>query len=666
MKRVILLVLTIIINIYSQENLENVDLFSMSLEDLLNIKTTVSSQTATSLRESPGILSIITKEDIQKSGAKDLIEVLRLIPGFELGVDVEGVVGVSLRGNWAHEGKVLLLVDGQEYNELLYSTLQLGNHFSVDQIERIEIIRGPGSAMYGGSAELGVVNIITKDGSVLDGANISTLYSFGNKGYYRKNLNFSFGKKLAEMEYNIHGFIGDAIRSHNNYTDFNGSTYSMKNNSKLETKNLNIGLSYNNFSFRAILDEYTVYQKDQFGTNFPDTQKAVPMYFNSYFFEGKYKYEFQKLSITSKINYKIQRPWAISDAFIAETRIPDSTYFTSFFNYDFTATRLTGNLSAMYDFDENLNVVFGVEHYWDKGISNNRNSLFASSNPYEVKYNNFAAFFQTLYKHSFANITVGARYDKHNIVGSSFVPRIALTKLFDDLHVKLLYSNSFRAPGIKNIDLAYGGKIKPEKTSVIEAEIGYVINKKYFITANIFDLIINDPIIYFIEYDNNGNYVGEGYKNFTKTGTQGLELQFLTKDTWGKFEVNYSFYQVKENTVTDYIVNTNKKMFIAQPQHKVNLIGSYNITQQLSLNSTLTYISERYSYTSNGQGKVDPITLLNFNVLYNNIQNTQLDVMLGVKNLLDQKYEYIQPYNGGHANLPSSGIEYFIALNLKI
>ena len=97
------------------------------------------------LRESPGVVTVISAEEIRASGARDLVDLLQLIPGFTFGVDVWGVVGLAVRGNWAHEGKVLLLVDGQEMQELDYGTLQFGNHIPVSVIHRIEIIRGPGS-----------------------------------------------------------------------------------------------------------------------------------------------------------------------------------------------------------------------------------------------------------------------------------------------------------------------------------------------------------------------------------------------------------------------------------------------------------------------------------------------------------------------------------------
>ncbi len=124
-----------------------------ALQEALNKKVNVSSKKPLSLRETPGIVSVVSAEEIANAGARDLIDVLRMVPGFEFSTDIEFQVGLGIRGNWAIEGKALLLLDGIEINETLYQNTQLGNRFPVDQIERIEIIRGPGSAIYGGTAE---------------------------------------------------------------------------------------------------------------------------------------------------------------------------------------------------------------------------------------------------------------------------------------------------------------------------------------------------------------------------------------------------------------------------------------------------------------------------------------------------------------------------------
>src|ERR1700752_2273742 len=110
---------------------DTVDYYEMSLEQLLKLKAhgvpseleklintliSVASKKPLNVRESPSIVSLITAEEIKASGARDLIDVLRLVPGVDFGVDVLGVVGIGMRGNWAHEGKTLVLLDGQEMN----------------------------------------------------------------------------------------------------------------------------------------------------------------------------------------------------------------------------------------------------------------------------------------------------------------------------------------------------------------------------------------------------------------------------------------------------------------------------------------------------------------------------------------------------------------------
>lgn len=190
MRILILFLLTVIIlpgKICAQSNTGGASdvstFYDMSLEELMKIEVSVASTKALTTRESPGILTIITEDEIRKSGATDLIELLQKVPGFNFGVDVEGVVGIGVRGNWAHEGKVLMLLDGHELNEDLFSALEMGAHYSLDLIKQIEVIRGPGSASYGGNAEYAVINIISKHAPGGDGIMINSAYSQMSRQY---------------------------------------------------------------------------------------------------------------------------------------------------------------------------------------------------------------------------------------------------------------------------------------------------------------------------------------------------------------------------------------------------------------------------------------------------------------------------------------------------
>ena len=171
------------------DSLLNLNAFTQEseLQKILNKNVAVSSKNGLTTRETPGIITLITSEEIQNSGARDLTDVLRLVPGFDVLQDLQFVMGIGLRGSWANEGKVLVMMDGQPFNELLYQTVAIGNRFPVDAIERIEIIRGPGSAIYGGSAEYGVINIITKAAESLDGVAVYGLGGFHSNAVGRTN-----------------------------------------------------------------------------------------------------------------------------------------------------------------------------------------------------------------------------------------------------------------------------------------------------------------------------------------------------------------------------------------------------------------------------------------------------------------------------------------------
>jgi iron complex outermembrane receptor protein len=127
-------------------------------------RVVTASRRAQSALEAPNATSVITAEDIRLSGATTLPELLRRVPGAEVMMLGQGSANVSLRGfNERIANKVLVLVDGRtEYQDFLGMTLWSSMPVDLGDIERIEVIRGPGSALYGANAMLGVVNIITR------------------------------------------------------------------------------------------------------------------------------------------------------------------------------------------------------------------------------------------------------------------------------------------------------------------------------------------------------------------------------------------------------------------------------------------------------------------------------------------------------------------------
>ena len=663
------------------------DYYDMSLEQLLNMKAhgipseleslinqliSVASKKPLSTRESPSIVSLITEEEIHNSGARDLIDVLRLVPGIDFGMDVYGVVGIAMRGNWAHEGKVLVLLDGQEMNEVMYGNNEFGNHFDVDQIKKIEIIRGPGSAIYGGFAEYGVINIITKSGADLNGVSVTGTYGQMENAFARRNINVSAGTKVKDAEISLSAFTGQGNRSDQTYTDIYGHSYNMAGNSKLDPTNINLGIAYKGLSFRGIIDKYDMTVQDAY-----DAIKMQPygQTFDSYFGELKYIYKVNdKLTITPRLNFKRQQPWA------------STTAFDSSDAYARRVDRYRANLTASYNVSRKINFVAGGELFNDYATDLLRNHLPDSilggyfytrdahgkiiDSSKTVQYHNYAFFAQGLIKQRWVNIILGARYDYSNAYGSAFVPRVGLTKKIKKINFKLLYSNSFRAPSIENIDkfrntdTASTTGIKPEKTTVVELELGYQLTRNSIITANIYDITTVNPIIYYVTASNE-----DAYHNYGKTGSRGVEVEYRIKEKWGYVNLNYSYYTTAGKNLNDssYMVPGHPNVHLAFPANRVNLNSAYHFTKNLTASATMSFYDTRYGYTDTiGIHKFKPTVLLNIFVNYNNLLIKGLNLGIGVYDAANEKFEFIQAYNSGHAPLPGPSREFIVKLSYEV
>lgn len=641
---------------------DTVDIYEMTLEQLMNMKAhglptelekivnsliASASKKPLSVRESPSIVSLVTEEEIRKSGARDLMDVLQLIPGMDFGLDVYGVAGLGIRGNWSHEGKVLLLWDGHEMNETLYGTLQFGNHFLVDHIKKVEVIRGPGSAIYGGYAEYGVINIVTKTAEELNGISVSGTYGRMEKTLGRKNILVSAGKKTGDFGVFASVYSGKGNRSDREAYDIEGNTFDMAGSSKLNPNNVSLGISCRNFSLKTMADKFITTSQDAYTTAL---SQPYPDDFHSYFLDAKNVMEVSdKFTITPRYTYIRQKPWNWEG--------PGNDEIEA---YNKLTERNKAHLSLGYKITRKINLIGGGEYFRD--FAQDLNGGHFSNGVSAMSFYNMAAFTEAVIKHRIVNLTIGARYDRHSNYGDAFNPRIAFTKKFDRFHFKALYARSFRAPSIENINYSLTGNILPEKTEVAEAEFGYTLTRKMILTANLFDITTRDPIIYYGISDTE-----QGYGEAEATGTRGIEADFRYKESWGFVNVNWAFYTASGKfQLETYEVPDNPSFHLAFPAHKLNLNSSYMITKNLSVNPSVLFRGKRYGYNSydalTGEyiiKEFDPSIFLNLFISYE-IKN--LSAGLGVYNLLNQEMMIIQPYNSFHAPLPGPSREIIVKL----
>ena len=181
------------------------DLSQLSIEQLSNLEVTSVSRQADALSKAPGAIYVITANDVHRSGADSLPEMLRLAPNLEVARSGTSTYGISARGfnqQDATANKLLVMIDGR----IVYSPLFSGTFWDVqnvvpDDIDRIEVMSGPGGALWGANAVNGVINVITKSARDTQGTWIS-----GKSGSLDQSLNLQHGGMIDEnLSYRIYG-----------------------------------------------------------------------------------------------------------------------------------------------------------------------------------------------------------------------------------------------------------------------------------------------------------------------------------------------------------------------------------------------------------------------------------------------------------------------------
>jgi iron complex outermembrane receptor protein len=202
-----------------------VDLTAVNLEDLLKMEVRSVSKKDQQLFRTPAAVFVLTAEDIRRSGASTLPDLLRLVPGIQVAQIDSNKFAVTARGfNGMWANKLLVLIDGR----VVYTPVSSGVYwdlqdYMLDDIERIEVVRGPGATVWGANAVNGVINIITKSAEVTQGSTLTMRVgapdsaiagaryggTLGSKGFYRL---FAKHSQRAELVDETGASAGDGSR----------------------------------------------------------------------------------------------------------------------------------------------------------------------------------------------------------------------------------------------------------------------------------------------------------------------------------------------------------------------------------------------------------------------------------------------------------------------
>jgi len=175
------------------------DLWEMGFEDLFEVEVTTVSKKEETLHDTPAAVYVITQSDIQRSGATTIAEALRLVPGLSVGRVDANIWAVTSRGfNDIVANKLLVLIDGRVvYNPVFAGTYWEEQDLLLEDIERIEVVRGPGGTLWGANAVNGIISIITKSAKDTQGGLVSIAAGTEEKAL----LGLRYGGRLGERAY---------------------------------------------------------------------------------------------------------------------------------------------------------------------------------------------------------------------------------------------------------------------------------------------------------------------------------------------------------------------------------------------------------------------------------------------------------------------------------
>lgn len=627
--------------------LAEVDPYSLSLEELMNVPVTISSRKPLSQRETPGIVTVITAEEISHSGARDLIDVLRRVPGMDFRVTVSNNIALGMRGHVGSDGRILLLMDGIELNEQRYGSAVLGKGFPVDSIARIEIIRGSALAMYGGTALLGVINIITKDATELNGAQVGTTLGLTSKTRSRESATVMLGKADGgPLKLTATAYLGRAARSDRTYQDVTGGTLDLTNVNAVHPEFLNLGLDVGNFSARFLHESSQVDDSDG-----AYTIRAADFknFYNDDALKLQYRYQAsEKLTLTPSLLYQQQTP--------RKTLRTNGSLFSKT-----SVQRIQAKLPLTWDNGTDWHFAAGLEHTHEEYSSEAR--------PFPLKKLPFSAttvnsvYGEALWRNTWGDLTVSTRLDEHSQAGSLSSERLGYTRVRGKWHTKFMGSFAQRAPSMEGY-ATRPGVVKAETARTWEFETGYRTSPDSQVTLNLFDITTYDTLV---------------LVNYNKVHTRGLEAEYKVRKEWGYADLSYSYYNAHgTNTVQVQPIDATTGLLVddavnlAFPAHKLTANVNYKLASGWSLNPSLVYLGSRWGYVAPDPGFTGgtlkhfaPTPLLNVVMRWENALARGLDLTFGLHNVLNENLDFISQTNSFHAPLPDMSRELVLQARYK-
>lgn len=642
------------------------DFANLTLDQLVNIQVDSvygASKYEQMVTRAPASVSIVTADDINKFGYKTLGDVMRSVNGvyitYERNYQNIGFRGFNRPGDY--DTRVLLMIDGHRENDNLYDSAAFGPEFPVDidLVERVEVIRGPSSSIYGSSAFFGVINVVTRKGGDINGVEASA--SGGTFDSYKGRV--TYGKKFTnDVEVLVSGsYYNSDGNAHLFYPEYNTpqNNHGVADNADAErSENLFGNINYHDFTLSGAFDlrEKHIPTASYFTVFNDGREKTVD---HVYYVDLKFQHEFDNdLTVMCRAYHD---------------------WYRYFADYPYDVAPAGGPALVNLFHDSNWGSGVGTEVQVTKKIADQHTLVMGAEfrDSLELHQNNYTGdtgmdnFLDNRSRNSIglysqAEIAIrtnlllnlGARYDHYSTFGGEFSPRAGLIySPWTTSTFKLLYGQAYRSPNTYEMFNAAPGfseanlDLKPETIKTYELVYEqYLANNLKFSASgyywNISDLISQ-------QFDAATGLLQ--YRNVNSVEAKGLELAMEKKWTDGSLlRLGYAI-QHAEDEQTHLELNNS-------PRHLAKLNGVLPLYQdKLFGGLEIQYTSSLKTLQGNHTAGfvIANLTLYSQKILKN------LEVSASIYNLFDTRYN--NPGTTAHLQdmLPQDGRSFRVKATYK-
>ncbi len=612
------------------------NLTTLSLEQLMEIEVPTvygACKYDQKVTDAPASVTIITAEEIKKYGYRSFAEILRSVRGFSVSNDRNyqylGVRGFSRPGDY--NSRVLLLIDGHRLNNNIYDQAPIGTDFplDVDLIDRVEVIRGPGSALYGTSAFFGVINVITRQGKDLKTLEASG--SAGNQETYSGRL--SYGNKLpgglemlvsasrydSEGEDRLYFKEFDALGDNNGIAEHADGDSSYSLFSRFTLRDLTLT--------GAVSSREKVIPTGAYQTVFNDPRNRTTDAYG--YLDLKYSHRLEEQGeVTARAYYENFR---YRGDYIYNGELEGDPLQV---NKDFADGEWVGfELMATRRFFDKHQLTTGLENRYNLRLDQRNYWVepFESTLDDQRSSNIYALYIQDEYQ-ILSNLSLigGVRYDHYNSFGGTSSPRLALIyKPYEKSIFKFLYGKAFRAPNVYELFYADGvyyranPDLNPERITTTEVVYDQYLGEHFRSTLSAYYYQIKGLI---------SQQLGPDdllvYENTETIQARGIEAEVEVRWADGlQGRASYVLQQAEDKETGLTLTNS--------PRHqaKVNL-NIPLVKQKLFAGAEVQYTSTRKTLLRNDTGG---FTTTNLTLFSQNLV-PGLDLSASVYNLFDKNY----------------------------